>query len=131
MISIVTLHFTGLARIRSIDSFPFAVIECAHSLIASAHPPAGHESILTRQPKVACPCGHSDPGSFIACSLARDAFRHTTQLAGKPCGTWLKTPPVELFTRSNFPTYISGHSTQSGAAARVLTDLFGIVTFTD
>ncbi len=31
----------------------------------------------------------------------------------------------------NFPTYTSGHSTQSGAAARMLTDMFGIVTFTD
>ncbi len=31
----------------------------------------------------------------------------------------------------NFPTYISGHSSQSGAAATVLTDLFGMITFTD
>ena len=30
-----------------------------------------------------------------------------------------------------FPTYASGHSTQSGAAARVLTDMFGTVHFTD
>jgi membrane-associated phospholipid phosphatase len=30
-----------------------------------------------------------------------------------------------------FPSYTSGHSTQSGAAARVLTDLFGIKSFTD
>ena len=39
--------------------------------------------------------------------------------------TWLPyivTPP--------FPTYPSGHSTQSGAAAAVLTDLFGIKAFT-
>jgi membrane-associated phospholipid phosphatase len=30
-----------------------------------------------------------------------------------------------------FPSYTSGHSTQSGAAARVLTDLFGSKRFTD
>jgi PAP2 superfamily len=31
----------------------------------------------------------------------------------------------------NFPTYTSGHSTQSGAAASVLTDMFGVKSFTD
>jgi hypothetical protein len=31
----------------------------------------------------------------------------------------------------SFPSYTSGHSTQSGAAARVLTDLFGSKRFTD
>jgi hypothetical protein len=31
----------------------------------------------------------------------------------------------------NFPTYTSGHSTQSAAAARVLTDMFGRKAFTD
>jgi hypothetical protein len=30
-----------------------------------------------------------------------------------------------------FPTYTSGHSTQSGATATVLTDLLGDVAFTD
>ena len=35
----------------------------------------------------------------------------------------LGTPP--------FPTYASGHSTSSGAAATVLTDLFGARSFTD
>jgi hypothetical protein len=30
-----------------------------------------------------------------------------------------------------FPEYTSGHSVQSGAAARVLTDLFGPVAFID
>jgi hypothetical protein len=35
----------------------------------------------------------------------------------------LITPP--------FPEYTSGHSVQSGAAAQVLTDLFGPVAFTD
>ena len=31
----------------------------------------------------------------------------------------------------SFPTYTSGHSTQSGASARVLTNMLGIIRFTD
>lgn len=31
----------------------------------------------------------------------------------------------------NFPAYTSGHSTQSGAAAEVLTDMFGVKSFAD
>jgi membrane-associated phospholipid phosphatase len=31
----------------------------------------------------------------------------------------------------NFPSYTSGHSTQSGAAASVLTDMFGVKKFRD
>ncbi|MCE9581616.1 MAG: hypothetical protein K8T20_03770, partial [Planctomycetes bacterium] len=36
-----------------------------------------------------------------------------------------------VLTTPNFPTYVSGHSIQSGAAATVLTDLFGPIAFTD
>lgn len=36
-----------------------------------------------------------------------------------------------IITTPNFPTYSSGHSTQSGAAATVLTDLLGPVAFVD
>jgi hypothetical protein len=36
-----------------------------------------------------------------------------------------------LIPTPGFPTYASGHSTQSGAAAEVLTDLFGVRPFTD
>lgn len=36
-----------------------------------------------------------------------------------------------LLTTPGFPTYTSGHSTQSGAAATVLTGLFGPLAFTD
>jgi hypothetical protein len=35
-----------------------------------------------------------------------------------------------LFT-SSFPSHTSGHSTQSGAVATVLTDMFGLKDFTD
>jgi hypothetical protein len=40
--------------------------------------------------------------------------------------TWLP-----LIITPGFPAYTSGHATQSGAAATVLTDLFGITPFTD
>jgi PAP2 superfamily len=40
--------------------------------------------------------------------------------------TWLP-----LLVTPGFPAYTSGHATQSGAAATVLTDLFGITPFTD
>lgn len=36
-----------------------------------------------------------------------------------------------LLSTPNFPTYTSGHSTQSGAASTVLTDMFGPIPFTD
>jgi hypothetical protein len=40
--------------------------------------------------------------------------------------TWLP-----LLVTPSFPSYTSGHAVQSGAAARVLTDMFGVVAFTD
>jgi membrane-associated phospholipid phosphatase len=36
-----------------------------------------------------------------------------------------------LLVTPSFPSYTSGHSTQSGAAATVLTDQFGVMAFTD
>jgi membrane-associated phospholipid phosphatase len=38
---------------------------------------------------------------------------------------------VPLLITPGFPAYTSGHATQSGAAATVLTDLFGMTPFTD
>jgi hypothetical protein len=38
---------------------------------------------------------------------------------------------VPLLVTPSFPSYTSGHSAQSGAAAAVLTDMFGVVAFTD
>jgi hypothetical protein len=38
---------------------------------------------------------------------------------------------VPLIITPGFPAYTSGHSTQSGAAATVLTDMFGMTPFTD
>jgi len=38
---------------------------------------------------------------------------------------------LSFLATPNFPTYTSGHSTQSGAWARVMTDMFGNIPFTD
>jgi hypothetical protein len=67
--------------------------------------------------------------AFIACwhakyvaNLQRPVtYIHATIGAG--WSPYLVTP--------GFPSYTSGHSTQSGAAAAVLTDLFGVKAFTD
>jgi membrane-associated phospholipid phosphatase len=40
--------------------------------------------------------------------------------------TWMP-----LLITPSFPSYTSGHAVQSGAAAVVLTDMFGVITFTD
>lgn len=67
--------------------------------------------------------------AFIACWYTKyrsNLQRPVTYIQDYIDSTWLPyivTPP--------FPTYPSEHSTQSGAAAAVLTDLFGIKAFTD
>jgi hypothetical protein len=67
--------------------------------------------------------------AFIACWHAKYLYhlqRPVTFIQDHIDATWLPylvTPP--------FPTYTSGHATQSGAVATVLTDLFGIKAFTD
>lgn len=43
----------------------------------------------------------------------------------------INTGVADYIVTPNFPTYTSGHSTQSGAAAEVLTHMFGIRVFTD
>lgn len=67
--------------------------------------------------------------AFIACWHAKYLYnlqRPVTYIQDYIDGTWLPyiaTPP--------FPTYTSGHSTQSGAAAAVLSDMFGVKAFMD
>ena len=67
--------------------------------------------------------------AFIACWNAKYLYnlqRPVTYINDNIDASWrpyIVTP--------NFPTYTSGHSTQSGAAAKVLTDMFGIKRFTD
>jgi PAP2 superfamily protein len=67
--------------------------------------------------------------AFIACWQTKYTYnllRPVTYIPLVIDPTWsplLVTPP--------FPEYTSGHSVQSAAAARVMTDLFGAVSFTD
>jgi len=67
--------------------------------------------------------------AFIACWQSKYAtylMRPLTYIRDHIDPTWtplLGTPP--------FPSYTSGHSTQSGAAASVLTAYFGPISFTD
>jgi hypothetical protein len=67
--------------------------------------------------------------AFIACWNAKYIYnlqRPVTYINDNIDGGW--TPYI---VTPVFPSYISGHSTQSAAAARVLTDMFGIMSFTD
>ena len=67
--------------------------------------------------------------AFIACWNAKYFYnleRPVTYINDHIDADWLP-----YLVTPGFPSYTSGHSTQSGAAARVLTDLFGIKRFTD
>jgi hypothetical protein len=67
--------------------------------------------------------------SFIACWSCKYVFnllRPVTYIQAQIDDEWLSS-----ITTPNFPEYTSGHSTQSGAASLVLTDLFGPMPFTD
>lgn len=67
--------------------------------------------------------------AFIACWKSKyDTYllRPVTYIQANIDPTW-----DPLLTTPGFPTYTSGHSTQSGAAATVLTGLFGPLAFTD
>src|SRR4030095_4577203 len=61
--------------------------------------------------------------AFIACWHAKylsNLQRPVTYIQDNIDSTWLP-----CIVTPSFPTYTSGHSTQSGAVAAVLTDLFG------
>ena len=67
--------------------------------------------------------------AFIACwstKFATNLQRPVTYIVERIDATWLP-----YLTTPAFPTYTSGHSMQSGAAATTLTDLFGRRRFTD
>ena len=67
--------------------------------------------------------------AFIECWNAKYVYnlqRPVTYINDNINASW-----TTYIVTPNFPTYTSGHSTQSGAAARVLTDMFGIKRFTD
>jgi hypothetical protein len=67
--------------------------------------------------------------AFIQCWNAKYAFnlqRPETYIRDNIDAEWLP-----FIVTPAFPSYTSGHSTQSGAAARVLGDMFGVKAFTD
>jgi membrane-associated phospholipid phosphatase len=67
--------------------------------------------------------------AFISCWQTKYTY---TLLRPETAITRLIDPAwVPLLITPGFPAYTSGHATQSGAAATVLTDLFGITPFTD
>jgi hypothetical protein len=67
--------------------------------------------------------------AFIACWNQKYVYnlqRPVTYINSNIDANW-----TSYIVTPNFPTYTSGHSTQSGAAARVLADMFGTKAFTD
>ena len=69
--------------------------------------------------------------AFIACWRVKYEFnllRPITYVTDVIDPAWGSTLPLGT---PPFPEYTSGHSVQSGAAATVLTDLFGTAAFTD
>jgi membrane-associated phospholipid phosphatase len=67
--------------------------------------------------------------AFIGCWRAKYTYtllRPETYITRFIDPAWLP-----LLITAGFPSYTSGHATQSGAAATVLTDLFGVQPFTD
>jgi membrane-associated phospholipid phosphatase len=67
--------------------------------------------------------------AFISCWNAKYAYnlqRPVTYINDNIDGSWLP-----YIVTPSFPSYASGHSTQSGAAAHILTDMFAIKRFTD
>jgi membrane-associated phospholipid phosphatase len=67
--------------------------------------------------------------AFIGCWNTKYVYnlqRPVTYINDNIDGGWMP-----YIVTPNFPSYTSGHSTQSGAAASVLTDMFGVKKFRD
>jgi PAP2 superfamily len=67
--------------------------------------------------------------AFIACWHMKYAYnlqRPVTYIREHIDAGWMSS-----LVTPNFPAYTSGHSTQSGAAAAILTEMFGVKAFTD
>ena len=103
--------------------------------------PAGHsvsiltellrdtDALLDRAAEAYAKLGIAVADAFIACWRTKyqyNLLRPVTYIERVIDPNW--TP---LLTTPPFPEYTSGHSVQSGAAAQVLTDLFGEVAFSD
>jgi PAP2 superfamily len=87
------------------------------------------DASLSRAAEAYAKVGIAVADAFIACWRTKydyNLIRPVTYIQRVIDPSW--TP---LLTTPPFPEYTSGHSVQSGAAAQVLTDLFGQVAFTD
>jgi hypothetical protein len=84
---------------------------------------------LSRAAEAYAKVGIAVADAFVSCWRTKYQYNvlrpvtYVRRLIDPAWTTLLVTPP--------FPEYTSGHSVQSAAAARVLTDLFGPVSFTD
>lgn len=109
--------------------------------VAATGTPGGHWVAITCQV-----CGDED----LALDVAAEAFARVGMVLADAFITcweekytsYLQRPATYIRTNidagwdpilptPNFPTYTSGHSTQSGAASTVLTHMFGAYAFTD
>ncbi len=80
-----------------------------------------------------CKVGLAVADAFISCWEIKyyyNLLRPVTYIQD-PVGPVNDPAWATLFPTPPFPEYTSGHSTQSGAAAEVLTDLLGEIPFTD
>jgi hypothetical protein len=90
---------------------------------------AEHDIKLDRAAEAFARVGIAMADAFITCWEAKFVHylkRPKTYINEVIDGTW-----EPLLGTPNFPTYTSGHSSQSAAAATVLTDMFGPLPFTD
>jgi len=101
-----------------------------HSMMLAAQIIEQQELPLDVAAETFAKVGIATADAFIACwwtkfqhNLVRPITYIHDVLADPDWTAPLVTPP--------FPEYTSGHSVQSGAAAQVLTDLFGALAFTD
>ena len=100
-----------------------------HSISILTQVVRGHGFTLDVAAEAYARVGMAVADAFVSCWNTKyryNLLRPVTYIRHLIDPSWsslLVTPP--------FPEYTSGHSVQSGAAAQVLTDLFGTVAFTD
>ncbi len=129
---VVTTHLDAeqeaIARFWS-DDFGITATPPGHSISILTQILRAQNVPLGRAAESYARVGIAVADAFIACWRTKyqyNLFRPVTYIRRVIDPAWsplLVTPP--------FPEYTSGHSVQSAAAARVMTDLFGTVSFTD
>jgi hypothetical protein len=100
-----------------------------HSMAITSQLIAEKRLSLGRAAEVYAKIGMAVADAFVACWRGKyiyNIMRPITYI-----NTYIDPNWRSLITTPNFPEYCSGHSTQSGAAAEVLTTEFGAMPFTD